>query len=102
MSAPIGGAPDLADKLAKLLRLACSTGPDGEKLAAIGRISALAAAHDLDWDRVLANGSAPDLTEEQLQRVFDAGVARGIEIERQQTAAPDWSPASPPPRSLVH
>ena len=37
-------APELTDRLAKLLRLACSTGPDGEKLAAVGRLSAVAAA----------------------------------------------------------
>jgi hypothetical protein len=34
-------APELADRLAKLLRLACSNGPDGEKLAAVGRLMRL-------------------------------------------------------------
>ena len=95
-------APEIGEKMAKLLRLACSTGPDGEKLAALNRLAAIAVAHDLDWDRVLANGKAPDLTEAQLQRVYDAGYERGFEDGQQENVPerPDWSPAAPAPRSL--
>jgi hypothetical protein len=85
--------PDIADKIAKFLRLACSTGPDGEKLAAIGRLSALVAAHDLDWDQVLANGSAPALTEQQMSRIYWEGHARGCsETEQRLRPARDWTP----------
>jgi hypothetical protein len=97
-------APEIADKLVKLLRLACSTGPDGEKLAALNRLAAIAAAHDVGWGRALANGKAPDLTEAQLQRVYDAGYERGFEDGQQEIAPerPDWAPAAPAPRSLEY
>jgi hypothetical protein len=85
---------EIADRLAKLLRLACSTGPDGEKLAAIGRLSAIAAAQDIDWDQALANGSGPALTEEQMSRIFWEGHARGVaETEQRLRPARDWTPA---------
>jgi hypothetical protein len=98
---------DLADRLAKLLRLACSTGPDGEKLAAVNRIAALVAAHDLDWDQILAANGAQPLAQDQLQKVYDAGYERGDSFGYQrgfaqgQRAAhpqpPDW--ASVPPQT---
>jgi hypothetical protein len=85
--------PELAERLAKLLRLACSTGPDGEKLAAIGRVSAIAQAHNLDWDRVLANGHDAGLTEEQLSKVYWEGHARGVsETEQRLRPQRDWTP----------
>jgi hypothetical protein len=86
--------PGLTDRLAKLLHLACSTGPDGEKLAALNRLSATAAAHDLDWNRVLANSGGPALTEEQMRRIYDEGYHRG-HADGQQTARPerDWTPS---------
>jgi hypothetical protein len=82
--------PELAERLAKLLRLACSTGPDGEKLAAIGRLSAIAAAHDLDWDQTL-NGSGP--SRDQMQELFNAGYERGLADDRAETQR-DWTPDS--------
>ena len=88
-------APELADRLAKLLRLACSTGPDGEKLAAIGRLSATVAAHDLDWDRALANGSGTSLDEQQASKIYWEGHARGVaETEQRQRPQRDWTPAA--------
>ena len=88
--------PELADRLAKLLRLACSTGPASEKLAAIGRISAIAAAQDIDWDQALANGSRPEaLTEEQMSRIYSEGYARGhADGVQQARPARDWTPTA--------
>jgi hypothetical protein len=88
-------APEVADRLAKLLRVACSTGPDGEKLAAVGRLSAIAAAHDLDWDLALANGNGATLTEEQMHRIYSEGYQRGL-ADGHQEARPerDWTPAA--------
>jgi hypothetical protein len=84
----------LADRLAKLLRLACSTGPDGEKLAAIGRVSAIVAANSVDWDAVLANGNGSALTEEAMSRIYSEGYERGHRDGQQQARpARDWTPA---------
>ena len=81
--------PDLASRLGKLLRLACSTGPDGEKLAAIGRLSATAEAYDIDWDHAL-NGS--EIPREDMQQIFDAGYRQGA-ADKQQELRPerDWT-----------
>jgi hypothetical protein len=87
--------PEVADRLAKLLRLACSNGPDPEKLAALGRLSAIAAAHDVDWSQVFANGGGPALTEEQMHRIYSEGYHRGL-ADGQQQAKParDWTPTA--------
>jgi len=84
----------IADRVAKLLRLACSTGPDGEKLAALNRLSAIVVAQGIDWDQALANGSGPALTEEQMSRIYSEGYSRGL-ADGQQRARPerDWTPA---------
>jgi hypothetical protein len=75
--------PELTERVAKLLRLACcETAPDGERLAAISRLSAAAAAHDLDWDQAFS-GSGP--TREQMQELFDAGYERGLADGRAET-----------------
>jgi hypothetical protein len=85
--------PELASRMAKLLRLALSTGPDPEKLAALGRLSAIVAAHDVDWDAAL-NGSALALSREQMMEIFEAGVRRGIEIEQaNKDNRGDWATA---------
>jgi hypothetical protein len=87
--------PAIADRLAKLLRLACSTGPDGEKLAALNQLSAIVAAEDIDWDRTLANGGGPALTEEAMSRIYSEGYQRGHADGMQQaTPAGDWTPAA--------
>jgi hypothetical protein len=88
--------PAIAGRVAKLLRLACcETAPDGEKLAALNRLSATVAAHDLDWDQALVNGgNGSALTEEQMRRIYDEGYQRG-HADGQQAARParDWTPA---------
>jgi hypothetical protein len=83
--------PELVDRAAKLLRVICSTGPDGEKLAAADRLSAFVVANDLDWDRALA-GTGP--TREQMQELFNAGLQRGPELGRAEKAGnSDWAAA---------
>jgi hypothetical protein len=52
--------PNVADKLAKLLRITTSR-HDGEVLAAVNRINALVTANDIDWDQVPANGNGAPL-----------------------------------------
>jgi hypothetical protein len=86
--------PELRDRAAKLLRLACcETAPDGERLAAINRLSATAAAHDLDWDQAPGNGHS--LSRDQMQSLFDAGYERGLADGRAETQ-PEWSSVSDP------
>jgi hypothetical protein len=86
-------APELADRLAKLLRMLTSS-HDGEVLAAANRLNAIVTAHDVDWNQALANGSSPALTEAQMRRIYDEGYSRG-HADGQQTARPerDWTPA---------
>jgi hypothetical protein len=82
---------DLADKVAKLLRVACSTGPDGEKLAALNRLSALAVVHGFDWDRAVANSNGSGLNEEVASRIYWEGHARGCaETEQRLRPERDW------------
>jgi hypothetical protein len=77
--------PELASRLAKLLKLACCmTAPEGERFAALGRLSAIAAANDVD-------GRAFD--QEDLARVYWEGHARGVaETKQQLRPARDWTP----------
>jgi hypothetical protein len=84
--------PEIADKVAKLLRVACSNGPDGEKLAALNRLSALAAAHDVDWDTALSGANGRDLTREQMTEIYEAGVRAGVQLERNAKGG-DWAKA---------
>jgi hypothetical protein len=86
--------PELADRLAKLLRLACcETAPDGERQAAIGRLSAIAAANDVDWDLAFANGNGVALDQEAASRIYWEGHARGCtETEQRLRPVRDWSP----------
>jgi hypothetical protein len=80
--------PEAADRLAKVLRLALDPGAtDGERLAAVTKASAIALAHGLDWDRVLANGSGGQLTEGQMSAIYQAGFNRGF-ADGQQQATP--------------
>jgi hypothetical protein len=87
--------PDLAARLAKLLRLICDRSQDGETLAAASRLSAIAAAHDLDWDRALANGGDSTLDQEAASRLYSEGHARGVaETEQRLRPQRDWTPAN--------
>jgi hypothetical protein len=83
---------ELTAKLAKLLRLACSNGPDGERFAAINRVAAIVVARDIDWDAALGSADAV-LPEEAMARIYSEGDARGAADERQRAnPKPDWSP----------
>jgi hypothetical protein len=90
---PKGTQPDNPiPKIAKLLRVICDRSLDGETLAAADRLSAIVAAHDLDWDRAL-NGAGPELTREHLQQVYQAGVEEGVRLAREARGQRDWAPA---------
>jgi hypothetical protein len=83
--------PEHVERAAKLLRVICSTGPDGEKLAAADRLSAFVAANDLDWDQALASGGP---TRDQMQELFNAGLQRGLELGRaEKSSNGDWAAA---------
>jgi hypothetical protein len=86
--------PDLADRIAKLLRVVCDRSHDGETLAAAGRLSATCEAYAIDWDAVLRGGNGHDLTRAQLAEVYQAGIKAGVEMERQAKAnGGDWAAA---------
>jgi hypothetical protein len=87
--------PDLADRVAKLLRMVCDRSHDGETLAAAGRLSATCEAYGIDWDAVLRGGNGHDLTREQMAEIYQAGLERGLEMGRQEKAAGngDWAAA---------
>jgi hypothetical protein len=94
-----GGNFDLIDRLAKLLRLACSNGPDGEKLAALAKLFKAVRANDLDWNYLLGRtANDPELTRENLQKVYQAGIEAGVAMERAAHATParDWATAGRP------
>ena len=82
--------------LPKLLRLVCcETAPDGERLAAVNRLSAVVTAHDVDWDQALANGNAPALTEQQMSKIYNEGYSRGhADGVQQARPARDWTPGA--------
>jgi hypothetical protein len=85
--------PELRGKLGKVLALLTSP-HDGERLAAATRFGAILAANDIHPSQVLANGSGPALTEEQMSRIYNEGYQRG-HADGQQAARPerDWTPA---------
>ena len=86
--------PEISNRIAKMLRLVCDrAATDGEKLAALNRLSAIVVAQDLDWDRVFANGNGSALTEAQMERIYSEGYSRG-HADGLQEASPvrDWTP----------
>jgi hypothetical protein len=86
-------APELADKLGKVLAMLTSP-HDGERLAAAARFTAILDAHDIHPSQVLANGSSATLNEEQASRIYWEGHARGCaETEQRLRPARDWTPA---------
>lgn len=56
---------------------------DGEVLAAVARVNAILAASGETWEDLLSGASGPDLTQEQLQRVYDEGYKRGRAVGKQ-------------------
>jgi hypothetical protein len=87
--------PDLADRVAKLLRMVCDRSHDGETLTAAGRLSATCEAYAIDWDDVLrGGGNGRDLSRAQMTEVYQAGLQRGLEMGRQEKAGNgDWASA---------
>jgi hypothetical protein len=87
-------APELADKLGKVLAMLTSS-HEGERLAAADRFCALLEAHDIHPSQLLANGSAGAvLTEEQMSRIYWEGHRRGVaETEERLRPQRDWTPA---------
>jgi hypothetical protein len=72
VSAPVG-------QLAKLLGLLGSSF-DGEVVSAARKAHALLIANDWTWQQLLTNGGASALTEEQIQRVYAAGLQKGEQL----------------------
>jgi hypothetical protein len=84
--------PEVATKLAKLLRLLCDRSVDGETLAAANRLSAMVAAYGVDWDAALSGDSSP--SEAAMSRVYREGYERG-HADGARSAQPvgrDWTP----------
>jgi hypothetical protein len=93
-----GGAP--VAQLVNLCKM-FSSDFDGEVTAAARRAHALVVAQDWSWEQLLADGSASTLTEEQLQRVYSAGLQRGeaIGYQRGIADAAVLAPQGPNPRT---
>jgi hypothetical protein len=87
MAAPV-------DQLIKLLNM-FSSEYDGEVLNAARMAHAKLVAEDWSWEGLFANGSAMALSEEQVQRIYAAGVARG-EAQGYQRAMADAQSLAPP------
>jgi hypothetical protein len=74
------------DQMIKLLGMLGSDF-DGEVLNAARKAHALLVSNDWTWEQLLANGSAMSLTEEQLQKVYGAGLQKGEAIGYQRAMA---------------
>jgi uncharacterized protein YjbI with pentapeptide repeats len=64
------------DQLVKLLGMLGSDF-DGEVFVAARKAHALLIANDWTWPQLLANGSGANLTEQQIQKVYAAGMQKG-------------------------
>lgn len=85
--------PDLADRLAKVLRLICDRSNDGETLAAASRLSAIATAHGVNWDKAFS-GNGHALSQADMQRIYSEGYERGLrEGAASKPSTSDWTPA---------
>jgi len=65
-------------RLAKLLRMLTSP-HDNEALSAARRACGLLDAEGLDWGDVIGGGSAPELSQDQMRRIHEAGFKAGYE-----------------------
>jgi hypothetical protein len=88
MAAPV-------DQLVKLLGMLGSDF-DGEVLVAAHKAHALLIANDWTWPQLLANGSASSLTEEQMNKIFTAGVQKGEILGYQRGMADAQAMGTPP------
>lgn len=75
-----------ADLVAKLLRVACSNGPDGERLAALERLKVITG--DTDWSEAL---KGQGMSREDMQKIYDAGYQCGTAEAEEARSAPDWN-----------
>jgi hypothetical protein len=90
-----GDAPAVA-QLAKLLGMLGSSF-DGEVLVAARKAHALVIANDWTWPQLLANGSSSALTEEQMNKIYAAGIQRGEALGYQRGMA-DAQAIAPQPK----
>jgi hypothetical protein len=86
------------DQLAKLLGMLGSAF-DGEVLVAARKAHALVINNDWTWPQLLANGSASALTEEQINRVYAAGLQKGEIVGYQRGMADAQAMGTPPARA---
>ena len=90
------------DKLVKLLRMMISS-HDHEALAAARRACGLLQAEGADWGDVVGGGSAPELSQDQMRRIheagFRAGYEKGVEAGRQIGAGRLWQSGADAPAS---
>jgi hypothetical protein len=83
-------------KLIKTLRM-LSAENDNVVLVAARKAHAQVVAQDWDWGQLLANGSSTSLTEEQLARVFAAGIRKGEQLGYERGVADATSGATKGP-----
>jgi hypothetical protein len=83
------------DQLAKLLGMLGSAF-DGEVLVAARKAHALVINNDWTFPQLLANGSASALTEEQINRVYAAGLQKGEIVGYQRGMADAQAMGTPP------
>jgi hypothetical protein len=88
MSAPL-------EQLAKCLGLLGSA-HEGEILNAARKAEALRLSLDVTWTQLLANGSSTTLTEEQMAKIYAAGLQKGeaLGYQRGQADAQGMAPQS--------
>jgi hypothetical protein len=85
----------MLDQMVKLLNMFGSN-YDGEVLNAARMVHAKLVANDWTWEQLFANGNA-NLTEEQLARVYGAGLRKGEALGYARGLADAQSGAAKPP-----
>jgi hypothetical protein len=85
------------DQLVKLLNM-FSSEFDNEVLVAARAVHAKMIANDWTWEALLANGSRASLTEQQIQKVYAAGMQRGEIVGYQRGMADAQAMGTPPPK----
>jgi hypothetical protein len=71
---------------------------DNEVLVAARAVHAKMIANDWTWEALLANGSRASLTEQQIQKVYAAGMQRGEIVGYQRGMADAQAMGTPPPK----
>jgi hypothetical protein len=93
--------PEL-ERMAQLLGMLGSDF-DGEVLVAARKAHTMLISQDWTWQQLLANGSSSVLTEEQIQKIYSAGMQRGevLGYQRGQADAAATAPQGPNPRAEI-